>query len=222
MKYLKDMILMNYNPNEYEDILEEQTNKETSKNDGVSNSNTEIDSNKVNKKVFEPNRHEMEIINNLSWKLQIVLTKCDLVERSMLARRIQQIRTEVIQHFPYLGKGGSTSLPLMMISGLHGNGIIELQKELAALIPPRVNTTDTSSPIIKEKATPESIVDNVVNAFSKIAGVKKETSQATPKRSSNIKFIITQGSDNKRTKSIKNEKIENNNKEFKQKEKKEN
>jgi hypothetical protein len=77
-----------------------------------------------------------QVRSGIHWKLQIVLTKCDLVERDDLARRISIIHREISEALP----GFSNMLPIMTVSGLERKGILELQKELAALIPPELST----------------------------------------------------------------------------------
>ena len=72
-----------------------------------------------------------QIRAGIHWKLQIVLTKCDLLERADIARRITVIRNELTDALP----GFSNMLPIMTVSGLERKGIIELQKELASLVP---------------------------------------------------------------------------------------
>ena len=64
------------------------------------------------------------------WKLQIVLTKCDLVERADIARRVKLIRDDLSEYFP----GLASNLPIMLVSGRECKGIIELQKDLASLV----------------------------------------------------------------------------------------
>jgi GTP-binding protein EngB required for normal cell division len=64
-----------------------------------------------------------------TWKLQVVLTKCDLVERAMLARRIAAVREQVRANFY------DSELPVMMVSSIARLGVVELQKELSALVP---------------------------------------------------------------------------------------
>ena len=76
-----------------------------------------------------------------SWKLQIVLTKCDLVERADIARRVQIIRDELSEFFPRLG----SNLPMMLVSGHECKGIVELQKDLAALVVKQTNTNYNSN-----------------------------------------------------------------------------
>ena len=71
--------------------------------------------------------------------MQIVLTKCDLVERAVLARRMTSIRDQLDSIF--IGQ----DLPIMAVAPLEGLGISELQKELAALVP-------TDGVIIQDKS----------------------------------------------------------------------
>ena len=84
----------------------------------------------------------------LPFPIQIVLTKCDLVSQSDLARRVTQVRqqlSDMIRREP-------GQLPVMLVSARPGvgfnnvdpknhvarGGILELQKELAALAQPRI------------------------------------------------------------------------------------
>lgn len=64
-------------------------------------------------------------------KLQIVLTKCDLVERLELVRRVQLLREELHDILPK----AAGRLPVVMVSSLEDKGIRELQRELAGLCP---------------------------------------------------------------------------------------
>jgi hypothetical protein len=83
-----------------------------------------------------------------SWKLQIVLTKCDLVERGHLVRRVTALRSqlqetlrEVLSSPPVdalppvraLEPLARSRLPVLMVSAKEGGGLVPLQKELAAL-----------------------------------------------------------------------------------------
>lgn len=68
---------------------------------------------------------------DIKWKLQVVLTKCDLVERMTLARRIQHLR-ETLDDF--LPGTLSTSLPIMPVSCYEGGGVLQLKSELGALV----------------------------------------------------------------------------------------
>jgi GTP-binding protein EngB required for normal cell division len=69
----------------------------------------------------------------IKWHLQIVLTKCDLMERMELARRMQQIRESIDDLLP---GNLSTNLQVMALSSIENRGIMELQKELTGLVPP--------------------------------------------------------------------------------------
>jgi hypothetical protein len=164
MKYLRDMISMTYAPEDYD---EASPSTHENKEDII-----------IGKKrvITEPSVADKELLQNLSWKLQIVLTKCDLVERSVLARRVHEIREDVIRSFPYLGKNGQTSLPVMMISGLYGNGIIELQKELASLIPPK----EVKPPQVEElqkNVDSDGLIGNLSQAFAKLSSVNLSTKE---------------------------------------------
>lgn len=82
----------------------------------------------------------------LGWKLQIVVTKCDLVDRVELCKRIQYIHSQIEEMTGslYLDEEGrkfpllllDTRMPIIPISGYKNQGIQDLQKELAALVPP--------------------------------------------------------------------------------------
>ena len=84
----------------------------------------------------------------IPFPIQIVLTKCDLVSQSDLARRVTQVR----QQLSDLIRREPGQLPVMLVSARPGvgfnnvdpkhhvarGGILELQKELAALAQPRM------------------------------------------------------------------------------------
>ena len=75
--------------------------------------------------------------------IQLVLTKCDLVSQNDLARRVVQVK----EQFSNMFKRQPSSLPVMLVSAKAGlgfnnirkgnakGGILELQRELAALVP---------------------------------------------------------------------------------------
>jgi GTP-binding protein len=71
--------------------------------------------------------------SDITWKLQVVLTKCDLVERSELARRVQLVREQLSDSFPSLR---ISNMPVLMLSALEGRGVAELHRDLASLVPP--------------------------------------------------------------------------------------
>ena len=86
--------------------------------------------------------------------IQLVLTKCDLVKQADLARRVVLVRQQLSD---FLVREPS-SLPVMLVSAKPGlgfnnirkeqplGGVLELQKELAALVPvPRVHPKTTSN-----------------------------------------------------------------------------
>ena len=65
--------------------------------------------------------------------IQIVLTKCDLVSQKDLVRRVGLVRKELSDCL----RREPSSLPIMMVSArAQGQeGLLELQRELAALAP---------------------------------------------------------------------------------------
>lgn len=79
----------------------------------------------------------------LSWKLQVVLTKCDLVERSELARRVHLVREQLDHRFTTLRV---SSMPVLMLSALEGRGVLELHRDLASLVPPSASGNSATPP----------------------------------------------------------------------------
>jgi GTP-binding protein len=67
----------------------------------------------------------------VKWKMQIVLTKCDLLERSDLARTLQKIRLELSDILP---SRFISDLPVMPISGLANKGTGQLLRDLSSLV----------------------------------------------------------------------------------------
>jgi GTP-binding protein len=90
----------------------------------------------------------------IPFPIQIVLTKCDLVQQGDLARRVTQVR----QQFSDITRREPGQLPIMLVSARAGvgynnvdpkrctarGGVLELQKELAALAQPRVIVAPTN------------------------------------------------------------------------------
>ena len=73
------------------------------------------------------------------WKLQIILTKCDLVSREDLARRITAIKDELTNGISNLEipKGifmKTIVSSIFPISGLYRQGILDIQKDIASLV----------------------------------------------------------------------------------------
>lgn len=71
---------------------------------------------------------------HLGWKLQIVLTKCDLVDRSELCRRITDVSNTLSDRLPALYH---SMLPTLALSAMQLRGVQEMQRDLAALVPPK-------------------------------------------------------------------------------------
>jgi selenocysteine-specific translation elongation factor len=59
-----------------------------------------------------------------------VLTKCDLVGREELAKRVVMLRRELGEALPH-----DSRLPVLMVSAGRVRGLTELKAELAALFP---------------------------------------------------------------------------------------
>lgn len=69
----------------------------------------------------------------LSWKLQVVFTKCDLVERRELCRLMSLVQGDLRTLVPAWLY--SDALPAMAVSGLERQGVESLQNDIAALVP---------------------------------------------------------------------------------------
>ena len=61
-------------------------------------------------------------------KLQVALTKCDLVSREDLAKCVVVLRSDLSSLVPWENK-----LQTLMLSASRGQGLMELKKELGAL-----------------------------------------------------------------------------------------
>ena len=87
--------------------------------------------------------HGLERVKNTLPPIQIVLTKCDLVKQQDLARRVVMVRQQLSESL----RREPSSLPVMLVSAKPGvgfnnvrhntakGGVLELQRELAALVP---------------------------------------------------------------------------------------
>jgi GTP-binding protein len=62
--------------------------------------------------------------------IQIVLTKCDLVEATELARRFTKVQQDVNDSL----RRQPSNLPVLLTSASRHNGILTVQKELAGLV----------------------------------------------------------------------------------------
>lgn len=100
----------------------------------------------------EPNSEKTARSLRLPWKLQIVLTKCDLVDRIELARRIKLVRNQVSEALPGFGN----QLQVIPLSSEQRRGIVDLQKELSALVKPK-----PARPIIEPAEATQSVVTAV-------------------------------------------------------------
>jgi GTP-binding protein len=82
-------------------------------------------------KFHNSNNNDNKKNDKIKWTLQVVFTKCDLVERMELVRRIQLTRETLDDILPRF----SNSLHTLAVSSKENKGIIEIQKELISLIP---------------------------------------------------------------------------------------
>ena len=100
----------------------------------VENEINDIDDNKEYDKQENDFKMGVDIGSiKMPWKLQVILTKCDLVERVDLARRVQLMKDEISEKFSFLK---TANMPILMVSAQENKGIVELHKDLASLVPP--------------------------------------------------------------------------------------
>lgn len=88
-------------------------------------------------------------LKKLSWKIQFVLTKCDLVERLDLCRRMMLLKQEYTDIVPAQLQ---SDLPIIPVSSRDGSGILALQRELSSLVPPLAPVDVSDSSDGKKKA----------------------------------------------------------------------
>ena len=136
----------------------ENTHRDDNKNDINTNQDKKEGKQQDNKYPKEEEEEEEEVIpfrkHSLSWKLQIVLTKCDLLERKVLARTLQETMDNLDQLT--LGLAGSTNLSVLCTSlkrpgpshridkkGKRYSGLDPLRRELAALLPRNITGYST-------------------------------------------------------------------------------
>jgi len=68
----------------------------------------------------------------IRWQLQLVLTKCDLIERMELARRMVVVQQQVTEMLP----GLNVALSVIPVSGKEFKGVTHIQKNIASLVAP--------------------------------------------------------------------------------------
>lgn len=113
------------------------------------------------------------------WKLQIVMTKCDMVSRDDLARRANEVQESIRDK---LASIALSNLPIIMVSGLERKGVIDLHREIASLVPRKHKEP-------KERQTEASEVSDV-------SGSKGEKNERKDSSANNDKPVI----DNKASK----------------------
>lgn len=79
-------------------------------------------------------------------KLQVIMTKCDLVQRMELVRRITQVRQHLNEATPR-----ETRLPVLMVSALTDKAVDDIRKELAGMAPQRVSKADALESNVSDK-----------------------------------------------------------------------
>lgn len=123
--------------------------------------------------------------SKFGWKLQICLTKCDMVERQELARRMRLIGDSMNEKLPGFG----SSLSVMAVSGREKKGVLDLQRELAALVPPRPddpNKPKYERPLESEEeaAPPRKREREGIAVGMKAAVLKRRVVRSAPPRGS--------------------------------------
>jgi GTP-binding protein EngB required for normal cell division len=116
------------------------------------------------------------------WRLQIVLTKCDMVSRDELARRANEIQDSLRDR---LASIALSNLPIVMVSGLERKGIIDLHRELASLVP-RKEKTEKAAAIDTDTVAPS---DDQIRGIDVKARNHKESANAgsnVKKRTENV------------------------------------
>lgn len=85
--------------------------------------------------------------------IQLVLTKCDLMDQADLARRVTQVQQQLSDSL----RRQPSILPIMLVSAqMEGQaGVLELQKELSALVPHHLKLRPSPSPTLESKPKPE-------------------------------------------------------------------
>lgn len=114
--------------------------------------------NALDERMKQYRREEDTFPKKLSWHLQVVLTKCDLVERLELSRRIVLLKNLLQELVP---PRLLSELPIIPVSGLERKGIDTLQKELSRLVPalPTVTEKVDENQLIEVEKKLEKLVD---------------------------------------------------------------
>ena len=82
--------------------------------------------------------------------LQLILTKCDLVSQTDLARRVLQVERQLSDCL----RRQPSNLPVLFVSvKTEQRGVIEVQKELAALVPKTKKPTPETKNLDTKPAT---------------------------------------------------------------------
>ncbi len=76
------------------------------------------------------------------WSLQIVLTKCDLMNRHDLSRRLTVVKEELTEKLPGAVR---SNLSIVLVSGKQRRGVLELQREVASIVPRKARAANAAS-----------------------------------------------------------------------------
>jgi GTP-binding protein EngB required for normal cell division len=94
---------------------------------------------------------QMKLLSShLGWKLQIVMTKCDLVDRMELCRRVTETEASVHEKLPPMFR--SMLLPTLALSSKQCRGVEQLQRDLAGLVPAKWDGAAAMNIQLKEAA----------------------------------------------------------------------
>ena len=74
-----------------------------------------------------------------------------MVERTDLARRIQIVNDTLSEWLPTSGDINCGSLPIMVVSGFEKKGVVELQREIASVVPVFEASSDENENKVQEK-----------------------------------------------------------------------
>jgi hypothetical protein len=127
-------------------------------------------------------KHSRVCVHAMCASKQVILTKCDLVLRKDLVRRVTQVREQLNEVTPR-----ETRMPVLMVSALYDKAVTDIQKELAGLAPQRSKpvTEETSDTVGSSNSAPSEASDAVEYSSSDHAPTKsRQYKQQSPHSSS--------------------------------------
>ena len=122
----------------------------TTKKKYINSNNPQIDYSPEAIELRVNEKFQLKLSKIINWKLQIVITKSDLVERNDLCRRIQLITKTAIKQLPQMFHN---ELPIVILSGYEKKGLLDLQNELSVLVPDKKAMDDEKAKKEKERKT---------------------------------------------------------------------